>query len=154
MSDENRFTSRRRAHAIVIGLLVAVASAFGCSEQHLVIERVSSRSVDVVVRYPERMVRGAIDSLSVDIHNVSTRALEDVVLLLDSAYAPSWNGPLGVGARGGYAIRLQPIAPEDSRTISALVPALRDEGVQWGRVAVAVGSDTVAIHLHTIIGRE
>ena len=118
------------------------------------IERASSPSVDVVVRYPDHMVRGAMDSLSVDIRNVSARALEGVVLLLDSAYAPAWAGQVDQGARGGYAIRLQSIAPEESRTISAHVPALRDEGVQWGRVAVAVGPDTVSIRLRTVIDAD
>jgi hypothetical protein len=137
---------RQRAWC-VLGALALV----GCAERRLVIDRVSSPWVDVVVRYPDHMVRGAVDSLSVDIRNVSTRALENVVLLLDSAYAPAWPGPLGARDRGGYEIRFESIGPEESRTISARVPALRDEGIQWGRVAVAVGSDTVSIRLRTVI---
>jgi hypothetical protein len=139
---------RVRAYVALVGLSALV----GCSEQRLVIDRVSSPSVDVVVRYPDHMVHGAMDSLSVDIRNVSARVLENVVLLLDSAYAPEWPGPLDSHAwGGGYAIRLESIAPEESRTISARVPALRDDGIQWGRVAVAVGSDTVSIRLRTVI---
>jgi hypothetical protein len=135
-------------------VLVGLSLVVGCSEQRLVIERASSPSVDVVVRYPEHIVRGAMDSLSVDIRNVSARALENVVLLLDSAYAPAGTGAIDSRARGGYAIRLESIPPEESRTISARVPALRDEGIQWARVAVAVGTDTVSIRLRTVIDAD
>jgi hypothetical protein len=141
--------TRPRAWWLLVALLLV-----GCSEQRLVIERASSPSVDVVVRYPDHMIHGAMDSLSVAILHVSARVLENVVLLLDSAYAPAWAGPLGAGSRGGYAIRLQSIDPEESRTISARVPALREEGIQWGRVAVAVGTDTLSIRLRTVIDAD
>ena len=138
----------------LIGAAFVAVGAMGCTERELVIDRASSRSVDVIVRYPEHMGRGGMDSLSIDIRNVTARALDDVVLLLDSAYVPAWKGALASGARGGYAIRLEAIAPEESRTISARVPVLREEGVQWGRVAVAVGADTVSIRLRTVIHGE
>lgn len=41
-----------------------------------------------------------MDSLSVDVRNVTAWVLDDVVLLLDSAYVPQWKGALASQARG------------------------------------------------------
>lgn len=143
----------RRAWARVV--LCALTTLAACAQQRLVMERVSSPSIDLVVRYPDHITRGTMDSLWIDVRNVSARGLDDAVLLLDSTYAPTRGETLDVRpARGAYAIRLATIAPEESRTISALIPEGRAEGFWSGRIAVAVGRDTVSIRIHPVIDRE
>ena len=128
--------------------LLAVLGVFGerQAEAH-----VSSRSVAMDVRYPERFRYRQAQSLEVTVRNVSGRAIDTLVVSLDTAYVSRFSSVrIDPSPQTAFVVALTGMRPGETRLVSAELSG-DQYGRHRGRILAVAGADTAAVAVRTLV---
>jgi hypothetical protein len=128
--------------------LLALFGMFGESQAHY---HTSSRSLDVSVDYPTRFRYRQVQSLHVTVRNVSPNVADTIRVSFDTAYISRFSSVrFDPATKSAYTVELTSVRPSESRWVSVELWG-QDYGIHRGAIVVRNGSDSVLVHLRTLV---
>lgn len=143
--------TRKQWIGIPILAAIPVLTLLGVFGERAATTRASSRSLALVVRYPERFRYRQLQPLHVTIRNVSNRVLDTVWVWLDTSYVSRFSSVrIDPAPRSAFVVPLAMVAPGESRLVAAELWG-EQYGVHHGLIMARSTSESVSVAIRTVV---
>ena len=143
--------TRKQRIGIPLLTLVPLLALFGFFGERAATVSVTSASLAVSVRYPERFRYRQVQPLEVSVRNRSARVLDSVDVALDTAYLTRFSSVrITPSPRTAFTVTLLGLAPGEQRLVSAELWG-QEYGRHRGHITVSTLNDSAVVAIRTLV---